>query len=1216
MTTLPAIGDAIEGEIIAPGADFTFSPSPFKSEAHRVSMPEGATVADAVAIACARFNLHGRLRDHIGVYIGDHRIPDANWARVRPKRGSDLYIRLEVRGGGRGKNPLRSILMLVVAVAAIAFAPHLSWLVAQGAVGMGLPLGVANAIGSVTLMTAGLLTAGAYLVNALVPPPQLSRASDPFGFDQQPGNPYAQLTGLRNQAAPYGRIPRIVGERRLYPMLAARPYTESQGNAQYLRLLLLVGYGPLDISDIRIGNTPISAFPGAEVEIREGWSTDTAVTLFTKNIGEEQLSVLLNPSTANTRTTHTNTREVSVDVTWPSGLFSVDSQGNRLNRSVTCTVEYRANGSGGAWSNAVWIDGSSNYGTAVNGQITATASSAEAVIRSGRFLVPSAGTWDIRVTRTTSAGGSSDFDAAYWTVLRSIRADAPVNHPGLALIALRLKATAQLNGAPDTINCLAKSYLPVWDGSAWNWEISSNPAWSYADMFRRRGLKTVIGDHRLDLTRIKAWADACDATAPNAAEPYFRCSAVLEGGSIYSAASTIAAHGRAQFALIDGKYSTVRDVEQATPVQHITPRNSSGYRGAKAFLDVPHALRMTWINPDKNYAQDVVIVYRDGYNDDGSGGNIAATKFDTIDLPACTSATQAWREGRYHLAVMLLRPEEHSVSMDMEGAVRLNKGDLVRFSDDVVGIGLESGRLRDIAEDGGDHVTGVVLDCPVNMEAGKRYALRIRHLDGTASLHNITPQIGEDIVELGFEGSVPVSGGPAPGDLFTFGEVDLETAPMIIKEIARGEGMSARLTLVDAQAGVYTADRGTIPAFNTYITAGLPESQLRPSAPTISLRSDETALLRLTDGTLLDQIIVTLAPSSAGAQMMQRWDIEAKRNGSGADEWRPYFKDHPIEAGSVPIAGVVGGQAWDVRARVISVFGLASDWTEIANHTVVGKTTAPNPISGLAIDSTLDGVVLTWTNSSSPDVIGYEVRYGGANWNAAASLGLVSGPVALFKFALSGVTTFRVKALDSVGLYSTEVTISSPAANSTGFLGVGVPAYAGNSGALSGGLTAGQSFIDLSDGNKLKTVVAPVSSSGAKFSETIDIDSDGTNWVIAARCAFADVATGGRLSFFFGITADAGTSLTSGTNFDGEYQIFETTTGGTAPGTVLRSGTFDVDDVLGTMVATPDVADTGIWYPPQSAGARDYVLRFRRASGANNANDFNMSLLTIYIPPA
>jgi hypothetical protein len=79
-----------------------------------------------------------------------------------------------------------------------------------------------------------------------------------------------------------------------------------------------------------------------------------------------------------------------------------------------------------------------------------------------------------------------------WTAMRSIKQENPINMKGLALIALRMKATDQFNGFPDQINCIAESYLPTYNGTSWAWEVSRNPAWAYADLMRRRGTDRLI----------------------------------------------------------------------------------------------------------------------------------------------------------------------------------------------------------------------------------------------------------------------------------------------------------------------------------------------------------------------------------------------------------------------------------------------------------------------------------------------------------------------------------------------------------------------------------------------------------------------------------------------------------------------------------------------------------------------------------------------------
>ena len=112
--------------------------------------------------------------------------------------------------------------------------------------------------------------------------------------------------------------------------------------------------------------------------------------------------------------------------------------------------------------------------------------------------------------------------------LRSIAEDDPVTQAGLALIAMRLKASEQLNGVPDQVNCIAESYLPMWDGAAWAWSRSRNPAWAYCDLLRRRAGDTAIEDSRIDLEALGDWADDCDAPAQDG-NPTWRFDGGIEG---------------------------------------------------------------------------------------------------------------------------------------------------------------------------------------------------------------------------------------------------------------------------------------------------------------------------------------------------------------------------------------------------------------------------------------------------------------------------------------------------------------------------------------------------------------------------------------------------------------------------------------------------------------------------------------------------------------
>jgi hypothetical protein len=1007
---------ALDGEVLAPvrsHAAVLVNASPFRRDGMKtLVLPEGGTIHDAVMMS----GVGPRLRRHLDVYLADHKIDARHWKRIRPKPGAALYIRVRLRGGDDGgKDVLRTVMMIAVVVVAAMFAGPLA-----AALGLGGALGTA-------LVTTGLIMAGQMLVNALIPPPEA--AKDPWRFDQQPGNPYASLTGLRNQYAPYAPIPRVMGQRRMYPVLGARPYTETQGKTQWLRMVLLVGYGPIDVADIRIGQTPISAFQDCEVEIREGWDDDLPLTLYTTQIREERMTAFLEYNVPVTKVTEYNTTEVSIDVSFPGGIITIDpDDGDRDSRTARFDVEWSVDNA--SWNDADWIDGKGTYGTGVDGELVATDKTTSSIVRSGRFKVTGAanGQYYVRLKRTTTDGTSYQYDDAYWTALRSVRSGNPINMPGLCVIALRLKATNQLNGVPDIISCLASAYHDVYDPDTETWTptLTRNPAWQATDVLRKRGAVTICDESRIDLDAFVAFAAANDALAPNAAEKRWTSDIVLEGGSVGSAAQLLCAAGRAALTIgSDGKYTVARDVAQTVPVAHISPRNSWGYRGSKTFLDLPHALRITYINPDASDQQDEIIVYRDGYNEDGSGGNTAASRYDTLDLPTCRSATQAWREGRYHLAVLELRPEEHRVNQDIE-SLACTKGSFVQFAYDTVSIGLGQGRIAAL-ETSGSNITALVLDIEIEMpNAILDYAVRVRHADGSTSMHVLDYDAGPTDT-LVLQTPIAIAGGPEVGDLALFGEHGIESAPMLVKNIRRFDNLNAQLTLVDAQSGVWTADTGAIPAYQSYInrTTPIPETE-RPSRPILNVRSDEVVMLRLGDGTLIERVELRLDPYTTLTVPAVRWEAEYKSADANGEDWDRVGSGQ-LEA-SLYISDVPAGDVIHIRARVISNANIPSDWEYVFDHTVVGKTTPPDAPTGFAVEATLDGGKASWTPSTAVDITGYELRYGGASWEAATVLGFVFGrdtKQVFHTISIAGGETFRIKALDAAGLYSSEATAAA-----------------------------------------------------------------------------------------------------------------------------------------------------------------------------------------------
>jgi predicted phage tail protein len=980
------------------GLPVVCQPNAFSSAYATGITPQGRTIVQILEA----LELPIVVQQHVRVWVDDFEVPAEFWGRVKPKQGRTVYVRVIAHGSGGGSKILRTVLSIAIAVAAIYFAPVLAGTGAAGASMAGMTLGAQ--IGTAIVAT-GITLLGNMALNALIPPQQPT--SPDFGGL---GTPRYQLTGTQNRFEPYAAIPRVFGRRRMYPLMAARPYSEVQGNDEYLRIALVVGWGPIQISDIRIGETPLTAFEGVEFEVREGWNTDSPLTKFTRTVTEQQFSIVLaKPTEAeaawSTRTTDTNTNEIILDLTLPSGLAFFNDQGGRDQISVTFEVQYRQSGVG-SYVSPTWLN-AAETGFGTPGLITVTGDDTSAVRVSGRFNPGGTAQWEVRVRKVTTERGNRHVETAFWTVLRSVQPSNPIQQPGLALIAIRMKASGQLNGVPQSINCVAESYLQVYNGSTWSWAISRNPAWAYAHLLRFRGPESMIADSRIDLPAIQAWATACAANAFNATEPRWSFDGVIEGGSVFSALRQVAAHARASFTVRDGKYSIVREVQQTVPIQHITPRNSSGYQGKKDFLDYPHALRVQFVNAARGFQEDEVIVYDDGY----SAAN--ASKFESLELPGCTSSTQAWREGRYLIAAGRLRPEEHIVSMDIE-SVRCTQGDLVRFSHDAISIGLASTRIRTMTLNGVAAITTIFLEDQVQFEAGKSYGIRVRNSFGTSLVipvlnpgNTLTDALTLTAV-VGYEGS-----GIRDDDLVMFGEASLESAPMIVKRIENGPDFTARITLVDAQPGIYTADTGVIPPFNSFITVQAPIEQVRPLAPSVAnVRSNETVLLRLSDGTLQDRIAIDLNSPSASVSAVETYETQWRGVGEKSFGLVVTPKDSAIY-----LSPVIAGKQYEYRVRAVSRYGAASDYTPLATHVVIGKTTPPS--TPATMTATIEGeqVVLQWAAVPDPDLAEYEIRRG-TTWETAVFVGRARSTTLRVALTATGLSTWLVKAVDSIGLYS------------------------------------------------------------------------------------------------------------------------------------------------------------------------------------------------------
>ena len=302
----------------------------------RVEVPHGASLNDISTTIYAEVGLPNICKQNeMVIEVDGEYIPKAEWDRI-PEEKALVNVYMPTRGGG--KSPLRLILGIGLIIATVftggAAAPLL-----------GLEAGTMAAFAASAAASALVSTAGMFLVNAIAPvrPPgsKSGQAKD--------GQVYS-ISGARNQLSPYQPVPVVLGTHRFFPPLGAKPYTELVGDDEYIRILL-AWVGPCKIEDIKIGDTPLTSYPGftgdgeSSYEVREGWATDDPITLIPGTVNQTRVDVKLESVTGWVdRIMPAGYDELSVEVSFPQGLVRYNKLGKRRPVTVQYGIRYRVVG--------------------------------------------------------------------------------------------------------------------------------------------------------------------------------------------------------------------------------------------------------------------------------------------------------------------------------------------------------------------------------------------------------------------------------------------------------------------------------------------------------------------------------------------------------------------------------------------------------------------------------------------------------------------------------------------------------------------------------------------------------------------------------------------------------------------------------------------------------------------------------------------------------
>lgn len=939
------------------------------------------------------------------VTVGGHPVPEPWQHRVKPKGGTIVTI-CPVQG--RNELALVAALMLTVA------APY------AGAAAFGSAGFFGTSALGASLVTAGVTIAGSLAINQLLAPPQ------PRLGAAQTAAPRYDIGGSSNRANIYGPVPLVIGRHQVFPVKSAVPYTQTNGHDVWLHERMTFGYGPVALETLRIGETPIHLFSDVQIEFRNvdrgqtlarypelgplvtAWRAGgQTMALHPDDIIQDAYNIPLSGVTAEpvVRTSRPQARRIEVEVNWPQGLFGIFTGGKKAGESgpvgSAVSVDIAPTGTG-FWTRVFYQTYLQN--TRDPFRIVAA------------INLPSAGQYDVRVQGNSDPDIENGARKSFLAAIRTFQSGQLPSQPEIAEIAVRIRASEQLNGPIDSLSGVVNRMVPVWTGTTWTPpQITSHPAWHIADLLRGPMRRKPAQDDKIDRAGLKAWADE---------EPQRRCDYVADSEqSVRDLGNIIAAAGRAKFDF-DGRYRVIRDQADGTLRQVFTPRNSWGFQGQMSLPKRIDALRIQCMSEAANWQPDEVLVYADGKNESN------AEIIEALELPGTvirageTTGGEVWRLGRYHLAQHQLRFETFTLNVDLDHLVT-GCGDKVRIVHDMASIGVGQGRIKSITTSGGNLAT-VTLDDVQDVDAGT-YHLTIRRSDGAPIEATAT---GGDLSPVWTVTGATSATGIAAGDLVAIREISTASFDCIIKRITALDDLQATLELVPASPGVLTADQGVIPPYNPAVSRA--DRSNRPPAPVVARVFSGQAAAQRNGGVTADQARIGIEVQSQASQQVPPVGYRVWVRPEAGGDW---------QGGAVqPVGGTlysvpVDRQArYDVEVQSVSQAGQESARTKAGTVFAFVDDGAPDVVPDLTVSVLGANATLRWGRPTR-NVDFYVVRHSTdplATWGEAQEVAANVRDQWVTVPAFNGV--YHVRAVNyegTIGNTSATVLVTSGVLNSS-----------------------------------------------------------------------------------------------------------------------------------------------------------------------------------------
>lgn len=668
------------------------------------------------------------------------------------------------------------------------------------------------------------------------------------------------LRGQKNQKKLGASIEKHYGRVRIWPSYMASPFTQFEGNDQYLYALFCLGLGKYNVHNIKIGETLIGNFDEVQYAI---YQPDEKVTLFPTYVytSSDVSGIELFGSNEDdypsgggwvgpfiSAPPGAKSYTMQIDLSCRQGLYRLDSKGKIKFARVQALFQYRPiddddNPIGsGTWTNLL-PGGSSFTLDILRNQTDSQRITVSIAVANARF--------EVRGRRANERKLDQKYrDAIHWEGMRTFN-ETEQNFGDVTLLAVKARATNNLNDSSKSdFNVELESILPVYNFSTGTFsnETTGNPVWAFVDIARAKYGKA-LGKDFLDLVRLSQLASDFDAAG-------IRFDGSFDSRvTVWSALQTVMNVARAVPVVIGGKISAIRDVPGVVPTLGFNANNIVTGSMSVTTKIVNHSehdgLEIEYVDSSDWKRKTVSCLI----------GNDRGVRMKQIKLTGCTNRDKAYQWGMYQRSVEIYQSDNFNFETGIEGATAVF-GDLIAIKHETLPsendfIETYSDRLSPTALTYeiilGDSVSVIELPFSPVFEIDETYRIALRDNLGIVrgpyicTEHATNPfkvvlgialDHSDFTVEVGAEASI-----------FWFGvSGDEYTLARIIK--IEPAGINVRISAVPYDERIYAFDSSTAPSISNQF-----QIPVAPPLPTV------IGLTVTTFPDSLDEAVVSWIPS-------------------------------------------------------------------------------------------------------------------------------------------------------------------------------------------------------------------------------------------------------------------------------------------------------------------------------------------------------------------